>query len=104
MVGLKFGDVDPNTFWLTLDQHIGKGGIHNFLRKAGIKSPKIPKNATADQRLKAAMNMIGELIESGYFDELVSRTYMPKTGSIQNNAKGQMTSQGNITGMTSIIP
>lgn len=104
MVGLKFGDVDPNTFWLTLDQHIGTGGIHNFLRKAGIKSPKIPKNATADQRLKAAMNMIGELIDSGYFDELVSRTYMPKTGNIQNNAKGQMTSQGNITGMTSIIP
>lgn len=103
--GLTFGNTKGNSIWLELQQHIGKGkGIHQFLRKNGLDKLQIPSNATKEQKFDAIMKLIKAMMKEGYFDELVSRTYMPKTNQLKVNKKGQMTSQGGITGMTSIIP
>jgi len=103
--GLTFGNTKGNSIWLELQQHIGKGtGIHQFLRKNGLDKLSIPSNATKEQKFNAIIKLIKAMIKEGYFDELVSRTYMPKTNKLKVNKKGQMTSQGGITGMTSILP
>jgi hypothetical protein len=102
--GLTFGDTEGNSVWLQLQHHIGKDGLHEFLRKNGLDKLNISSNASKEKKFNAIMKMIKALIDNGYFDEMVSRTYMPKTGKLKVNKKGQMTSQGGITGMTSIIP
>ena len=102
--GLTFGDTLGNSVWLQLQQHIGEVGIHRFLEINKLDKIKVPKNATKEQKFNTIMKLIKDLYKKGYFDELVARTYMPKTNQLKVNKKGQMLSQGGITGMTSIIP
>jgi len=102
--GFTFGNTKNNSVWLQLQHHIGKDGLHEFLRKNGLDKLRLPSNATKEQKFNAIMKLIKAMTKEGYFDELVSRTYMPKTNQLKVNKKGQMTSQGGITGMTSILP
>jgi hypothetical protein len=67
----------------------GQEGIHQFLKKRGIKLSKysLPDNATDDQRMQMLDKLLTDLAKAGYFDEIINRKFSPGKFETDDTAK-----------------